>query len=176
MIIDWEELLSSDEIWGTLKTIVLVVTYYTGQELALKQRIHDSILAGKFKCPQGLNAKGVSLFSRILVRGVKTLMGEEAEGVYLSTGEYGSIEGRPGYDPLAVKQQGHILDVQESLTAVTRARRLMRAWCGPVFLKHTLGGRRPMKFWLIPNMYVNKNPKSRDVTATLFWLFRCLRS
>jgi len=105
MIVDWEDLIDRDDVHGSMRTIALVVTYYTGQEITIKRKIHEAIGAAMFRAPFGLNPKGVTLYSRILARGVKTLMGEESEGVYIATGEYGSIERRSSYDPLSVYQQ-----------------------------------------------------------------------
>ena len=117
MIVDWEDLIDRDDVHGSMRTIALVVTYFTGQEITIKRKIHEAIGAAMFRAPFGLNPKGVTLYSRILARGVKTLMGEESEGVYMATGEYGSIERRSSYDPLSVHQQSHVLDIQDLLTS-----------------------------------------------------------
>ena len=87
MIVDWEDLIDRDDVHGSMRTIALVVTYFTGQEITIKRKIHEAIAAGMFREPFGLNPKGVTLYSRILARGVKTLMGEESEGVYVAMGQ-----------------------------------------------------------------------------------------
>lgn len=112
----------------------LATTAYRAQHLLMVSKLDRLLKSEVLRFPQGFNVKGGTLAQRILVRPIKTLIGEEASSVYASVGEYGKKD----IGPLACD---FILGQEESLVLVTRFSRLLRISCGPMFLTHTPGGR-----------------------------------